>query len=270
MSSELLIAKMGENADLSILALFANAIHRHGRDGHNWLTASVVDKASVAYRSLAVAGAKRDDFAKYMAVNGHDMWHHLGTDALNVVCSAIAGKAVDGEKDPLKLTKDVKTMTGVTYKRGTHVAQIFGPGDAAIDRYPPGVLGKAALITGIDAVVDMMTSVTAKVNVECAGAIGCCLSELRNSIARANPSRTALNAMRGALGGVIAVGHGYRAANPATALTGKATPALSAHAATSPADDAMCRMARCMEGTQGSLLAWRAASLLLGRLLLLY
>ena len=32
----------------------------------------------------------------------------------------------------------------------------------------------------------------------------------------------------------------------------------------------ICRMARCMEGTQGSLLAWRAASLLLGRLLLLY
>ena len=31
-----------------------------------------------------------------------------------------------------------------------------------------------------------------------------------------------------------------------------------------------CRVARCMEGTQGSLLAWRAASLLLGRLLLLY
>ena len=38
-----------------------------------------------------------------------------------------------------------------------------------------------------------------------------------------------------------------------------------------PADDAMCRMAEVYrKGTQGSVLAWRAASLLLGRLLLYY
>ena len=38
-----------------------------------------------------------------------------------------------------------------------------------------------------------------------------------------------------------------------------------------PADDAKCRMAEVYEkGTQGSVLAWRAASLLLGRLLLMY
>ena len=58
------------------------------------------------------------------------------------------------------------------------------------------------------------------------------------------------------------------AVNPALPVAAVEQPIVISRAGSSPADDARCRMAEVYrKGTMGSVLAWRAASLLLVRLL---
>ena len=131
-SSQSRLTRFGKDADLAVLALFANATHKHGSAGHNWIVGTANDRNSTAYPALGVFDVKRSPFAAFMARHGHDLWHHLTTDSLNTIFRAISGKNAQGNAHAINIAGPVSVAGGTDDLGGTHVRAIFLPGEAAI------------------------------------------------------------------------------------------------------------------------------------------
>jgi hypothetical protein len=149
--------KVDASADSSFvpLAAVANALHRYGMNGHQWITADSKKMGTLAYRCTKVAGALQPSFSTYMATWGHDLLHCVHDKALCDIVDRMCGitaptadgeaKGGDGDEPKIPLRDLVKLP------------------ESASDRWPPGTIGISSLVLGVRAILEMLAEVNVKV-----------------------------------------------------------------------------------------------------------
>lgn len=186
-----------------LLAIVANAIHRSQNEGHNWLTASANDRSSMTFRALAVAGAHKDEFSKFMHNHGHGVLHHLTTETINRLADAITGEDEAVVRDEALVYNDALI-------NGTAMHLVFPMTESARDRWPVGQMGKAAIIVGLDEVSSMVSDIVSRLSVANSGALSVRIGLMRNAMAEAVAMpRPDLLAIRAVLSEVICIAFGY-------------------------------------------------------------
>jgi len=153
-------AQMGESRYV-ILCLIANAIHRKQNEGHNWFTKNGNVKGTNTHRALAIGGEFVEGFARFMDRGGHDLWHFLTDKTLVDIADAVTG------------TTDKIVVGAFTYNGanivGHKISEVFEIGSAAMDRYPPGIMGKGAIMVGLMMLRAMIVYISMKVVIDDVG-----------------------------------------------------------------------------------------------------
>jgi len=136
----------------TLLCLLANAMHRHQTEGHNFIDHALVRKDSVASKVCSIAGSDTDSFREFMRIQGHDLFHLLSTESITDIANALTG------------VTNVKLENELFGKKGEakFVYQVITFPAAAIDRWPPGVVGISSVILGIPLVICMAEAMDAK------------------------------------------------------------------------------------------------------------
>jgi hypothetical protein len=225
-ANEPLVASLATKSKFVVYALIANGIHRVQCEGHNWMTRQAKNPGSVAYRAHAVAGQDAEDFQAFMAsgegCTGHDMWHFLDEATLATACEALCGVA------PIVAAVTYDGIDNVA-GAGTTVADILQVSDSAKDRYPPGKLGRSALLTGLDMVVEMFTLLGAKLALPYASALVALAVSIRTRLAEPAAGgaldRAALLEVKARLTPAVCVAYGFCYGDAAAVL--KAEPPAS-------------------------------------------
>jgi hypothetical protein len=137
-----------------VICVPANAMHRHFDDKHNWRTKTVEKKNSPASKALRLAAADQDAFKKFMAEWGHDLFHWLDDEAVLNLSNAIAGT------EPTVMVNWV--YMGVD-QVGKELCEVLKVSTAVKERMPPGVLGIAAVMTGVKALKAMLGNMAYKI-----------------------------------------------------------------------------------------------------------
>jgi len=204
----------------TVLCLAANAIHREQHDGHNWFSSRSEDTRTLTGRTVAIAAGDREGFASFMRDWGHDLWHFLSHDSLRAIANLIMGE--DNEPNAFTIN-----YGGTEYQAGTvSMTAMVNLGESCTDRWPVSELGKASLITGIDAIHSMLTAIVSKVNMpEVADIAGACTS-LRNVITNVELGRDTVVAVRSAMTPVIVTAFGFKYADPMKSNDKGEVPAL--------------------------------------------
>jgi hypothetical protein len=132
----------------------ANAIHRHGSEGHNWFTRDTNNRRTIAYRACAVAGADAAGMRQFMMDCGHDLYHFLTHASLDRLVDAMTG------------VTPVVTAANYNYDGAKPAGSSFHASlalpESANDRWPVGAPGKSALYVGFEIVRAMMDAVALK------------------------------------------------------------------------------------------------------------
>lgn len=231
-----------ETADIGIaeegrhvlLSLMANAIHRSQHNSHSWFTKEMNNPNSLTYKACAVAAEGTVAFAAFMRKEGHDINHHLTDRCLDKMALALVGKEEPHALIPPAPPSGANRVPGPEDMyagediRGKRVCDIFKLPESCIDRYPPGELGKAALIIGLGYLLSMINAITAKVKVEGTGAVTSNLTLFASAARTQTLGRNLLNSIESALGPVLSFAHGFAIENGTLAL--EAYPAYDSHA----------------------------------------
>jgi len=191
------------------LALYANAMHRHMENGHNWYT----DRASVrntsAFRCVHIAGADQELFAAFMAKYGHDIWHFLSDQTLIRFCNALSGKP-----DPVMFSANAFVYDGADRARSAfHL--VFKTPDSAKDRWPLGQVGGSGLVLGLDLLKALIVAIVAKIGVEGASSVVNAIDQMRSVFTAGGAdavTRPHLTAAKGRLSEIIAFAIGFSCA----------------------------------------------------------
>jgi hypothetical protein len=125
-----------------------------------------------------IAGADKKKFSEYMKRRGHDGDHHLSDSCIDKFAMVI-GQVVDALVD--------STLAGATTYCGEAVAgknlkNIFFVGEATKNRYPPGVLGSGAIITGLALMSATVGDINTRAKIAGCGGLGANIGELDNAI----------------------------------------------------------------------------------------
>jgi len=190
-----------EDSKHIILAIVANAMHRDMHEGHNWYTDYTNKSNTGTNRCIAVAGEGRLAFANFMVAHGHDIWHVLGDKCLASIASAIVG--VDE-----KILPGNTTYNGVVYVDAS-LSSILKLPESATDRYPVGVMGKSAMIKGLEASVMMIDDITSKVRVPNVVAVTTAIYQVSQYIKNGSYERRELLNLRDVLAPILAASAGY-------------------------------------------------------------
>lgn len=133
-----------------------NACHRKENNGHNFITSNLSVKKSGVHRLLRIAGPHKDEFAAYVAKNGHDGLHLLTTTALEALVDCMTG------------IRPHALAAGSTYMgknvAGRDLHAVLSLNESAIDRWPPGAIGRSGMILGLGCVIFMIGDITSKID----------------------------------------------------------------------------------------------------------
>lgn len=232
-------------------AIIANANHRELEENHNWYTTNQNVEGTSTCRLLACGGSGIDRFRVFMGIYGHDMWHYMDNISLRKVAHMLSGGVcervdapvegvnenpvayhnADGDTD-LNIYGDyVRDSSDIPYRPNgpvilenfrigdtTHaripIDHVIDIGQAAKDRFPGNMVGIAGLITGVQVIVSMISSVSSVVVIEQAEALISNYATLRTMITSSTMDRTGLLALKEALQNAVAFAYGYSQDTP--------------------------------------------------------
>lgn len=240
-------AKVQKGSELVFSALVAVAIHRQLTNGHSWITSHTTKAGSVAARALAVAGSEIEAFRPFMINFGHDVWHHLSNDSLFDFASACTK---DDTIDMYDLyVTDENFRWGGRPMGLTHVSDIAALQDSAIDRYPTSMMGKAAVLTGLNLLKSMLSTVGFKVVVRGQGQVLANIDAIRDAISDFEGERSVLLAARKSLNGIVCTAYGFAATGIDEDSVASSYPALAALAkSNSAAKETGSQLAKVLRG----------------------
>jgi len=194
------LAAMTAHVPFATYALIANSICRETDDGHNWRNANM--ESSAANRAIGVAGGYKTEFAAYMMTWGHDGWHALTDASLKAIATAVSGA------QPLAMPAVDFTWSGENVN-ARFLHEVLSVGQAAQDRYPPGTVGIAGLIIGLEMVGQMLVEISMKVEVSTAVASIKHVKALTDYVKTTALTRTDILELRNAYGSLIATAVGF-------------------------------------------------------------
>lgn len=186
----------------SLQCLLCNAIHREQNEGHNWFTDEAAKARSPTGKALTVAGAEIDALRVFMAARGHDEFHHLEDRPLEHIATAIAGSGA-------ATLPDIDIDYAGNNVRGSPLRAVFYIGEAAIGRFPAGILGKAAIMICCQMTNGMINHIMAKVLVGGAGGLTTVVNTVSRAIAAATFTHAQLLAIDASLADIVALTYGY-------------------------------------------------------------
>lgn len=232
-------------------AIIANANHRELEENHNWYTNNQNIEGTSTCRLLSCGGSGIDRFRAYMGIYGHDMWHYMDNDTIRKCAHMLAGgvcervnPGVDADGDPFHSYTDengntdldnyghyVRDSTGMNYRpngpvylenfrignvqhQKVPIDRVIDIGQAARDRFPGNMVGIAGLITGVQAVISMLSSVSSVVVLDDVDILIANYNELLNKFTSPGMSRSALLGLKDALQGAISFAYGYCSESP--------------------------------------------------------
>lgn len=152
-------APIGEMGRMVLLGILAGAIHRKNHEGHSWFTAEMSNPRSQTAKYCAIAGQHKKAFMDYQKARGHEGPHHLADatiDAFALVIGQVQDKVIPSTID------EAITYNGEPI-RGRNLKDLFFLGEATKGRYPPGILGAGAIITGMELCMAVLTDIGTKV-----------------------------------------------------------------------------------------------------------
>jgi len=188
------------------LAIVANAIHRRKCDGHNWFTDKTLIARSETNRICNIAGAGKVEFAAFMVVNGHDLWHFLADSTIYDMASALC------RTNPL-IVAGAFTMGGVAYQDSpAHVVLDLGP--AVISRYPVSQNGIAGMIKGLDCLMAMINDIQTKVVLGDMSSFQNGIIYLKHDISTVPRTAEEVRTMKTSLAPVAITAYGYCTGSP--------------------------------------------------------
>lgn len=216
------LAKQLSESKFVLLCAIANAIHREQCEGHNWYTNNGRIKGTTTSRTLAVAGEHAQEFSNFMSIHGHDLWHFASDKSLYGMAGVMCGY------------KSAVIARNFTYNgtevKGWTIQEVFAIGDAATDRFPPGIMGKGSMMVGLGMLGSMLTAISMKVVVDGIGKLLNAIEELKIEVASINDRSELLN-KKNELSKVCVIAYGFFCADPANQGTLTDARALSALAA---------------------------------------
>lgn len=234
-NGELMDAKIAKEGRDILLSIIANAIHRKQNNGHSWFTRSMSDPSSLTAKACAVAAENSHEFAAFMRSYGHDINHHLTDDALHEIAMVLVGKDSNAYVVQAATTAAANMYAGADIT-GKRPSEIFKLPDSCGDRYPPGELGKAAMIVGLSFMEAMLADITGKAKVTGDQSIRTNIGILLAHVKSDNVGRTSVKAIEAFMGPALAFGHGY--AQEAGIISTGQYKAFDSHAARYAGDDA--------------------------------
>lgn len=191
---------------IAFAGLAANALHRHACEGHNWFTGETSKKSSVTGRLLKVAGGEIGMFTMFMTKYGHDMWHFLATPSMMGLMDAFTGHTV------VNLAAGYRINGVIATGRQYNMSEAIGYGPAVTDRWPPGTIGKSAIIVAVPVIVSMFDHLTMKLVGLDILAFSKSAMGVMISLRTAQPTRDELVALRGAFQTITSQAVGFAAA----------------------------------------------------------
>lgn len=214
---------IADEGQFLLWSFVVNACHREMFGDHSWFSDDAKDPSSVQHKLLAVAGRFKKAFREWMmkGARAHDGNHHLSTESLAQMASAVAGKstyaaraAVVGAAGP-PIIAPVAAIGDTRYVYAgapigeQEVGKLLFGGEACADRYPPGELGKAALIVGLEMLIAMTDSITSRVKVDGTGAFAKNLGAVADSVREESFPYSAVKDVEKALSRLLAISCGY-------------------------------------------------------------
>jgi hypothetical protein len=195
------VSNMRANAAFVTYTVVANALHRHGTNGHNFITRGLNDPTTVASKMPALAGAQNKEFANFLKHWGHDAWHFLSDVGLTKLANIITGEHTAVAEAQSKYEgMDVSNQQ-------IHI--LLKLPESVTDRYPPGTLGVSSLIIGIDFVKAMFNSIFIHMSSDQLPFIIRSLTAMKNYISNSSIERQDLLALRQHMGPTVAFSLGY-------------------------------------------------------------
>jgi len=195
---ENLIADSGR---MVMMQIVANAIHREQNEGHEWFTTDMGNASSPTAKALGVAGRDKARFKTHMATHGHDNGHHLSSITLDTVARLLCAST------------SATFPNGIRYMgvdlRAQEFSTVVDLGSAARHRYPAGVLGKSAMITGLAFAEAMIVHISSKALLVGHGPIAANLSAVLSAVRTANYSHDKVLEISNKLGPVLAFVYGF-------------------------------------------------------------
>jgi len=173
--AEVSIAGYGRHVLMSIVAV---AMHRKQFEGHSWFTDAMSQASSPTMKICGIAGMGKQKFVAYMKARGHDGNHHLSDSCIHKFAMVI-GQVSDA---PVPDTVAKSVLYCNEQVTGRNLKELFYTGEATKNRYPPGVLGSGALITGMALMVAVVGDINMKVKVDGCSDLGGNIGELDRSI----------------------------------------------------------------------------------------
>lgn len=147
--------KLCSNGLLVAIMAIANALHRELMAGHNWLTNLARKKGSQTARCALVGGAHKEPLLVFAetAHAGHDLWHWLTDVSIKQVACALNGAV-------RHTTPQGFMWSGTSHAVGNlELASVTDLPASCRDRYPIGLPGKSALVTGLSVVREMAATI---------------------------------------------------------------------------------------------------------------
>eukprot|EP01083_Nonionella_stella_P001175 3430_1 len=231
--------------------LIANANHRDLEELHNWYTNNQNIDGTSTCRLLACGGSGIERFKAYMGIFGHDMWHYMSDSTLRRCAHMLAGGVcervdtpdadggevadefhnMEGDSDTEVYGEYVTDATGMKYRpngpvvlenfrvgetlyRRITIDEVIDVGQAAKDRFPGNMVGISGLITGVQAITSMITSVASVVSITQVDNMIGNYNLLLSKITAPGMNRTALLELKDALQSIISFAYGYCQESP--------------------------------------------------------
>jgi hypothetical protein len=143
------------------------------------------------------------DFTSWMTdmSQGHDGNHHLLDDSLEAILDSLVGiTPAVGKQGATYAGEDVT---------GQLLEDVVKMGEACTDRWPPGQLGKAAIIIGVEMMIAMVGHICTKLKVDGVARVASSAERMVGAIKAAEFHRDDLTRMNAALQSVISLAKGY-------------------------------------------------------------
>lgn len=194
--------QVADAGQMILYSLVANASHRIIFEDHSWFTEDGKRESTVTGSLVKVAGRLKSKFSKFMNVDGHDGNHHLATDSIVAFASALCERATSAE-----ISDDWNYKN--ENQKGKKIYDIFKLADSATDRFPPGTLGKAALINGLEYAQAMINHISGFILVKNTRNIINGLSVLHHAVQNDNVTRENAKELENQFADVFSMVVGY-------------------------------------------------------------
>jgi len=189
-----------------IHALVACAIHRKRHEGHSWKTQEASRVNSEGAKICMMATGFIPEFVAFMKGNGHDIWHFLDDDSINVMCDHLCG---DNDN-----TIQERFIYAGSDRNGSTIHGVFKITQSASDRWPVGTLGIAGSIKGLEAMTMMINDICSKVPVDSSDSLIQAIEAAALVFKNQELTRAEVLAARVSIGGACSMAYGYVKASP--------------------------------------------------------